>query len=118
MISELSQVGILVDHTGELMATVNCLVVGGSPVGYTLRWMKNGQKLLSTASIPGVYSAPYYQHQFELFTCAVKNEFYTINKSVLIQEKGKCCGSLFSSVVTIKSFFVASMHSWFMAVYW
>ena len=90
------------------MAALNCSVDGGNPMDYTLHWMKNGQQLLSTASVPAVYSAPYYQQQFGLFTCAVENDFYSINKSVLIQEKGKCCGSLFSS--TTKPFFVASIH--------
>ena len=85
---------ILADHTvvkrGDIIVTLNCSVNGESSVDYTLHWMKKGQQLLSTATVPAVsYSASHYQQQFGLFTCAVVSDVYNINKSVLIQEKGK-----------------------------
>ena len=46
---------------------------------------------MSTTSGPAVllYSPSHYQQQFGLFTCSVVNEYFNINKSVLIQEQGK-----------------------------
>ena len=46
---------------------------------------------MSTTSGPAVllYSPSHYQQQFGLFTCSVVNEYFNINKSVLIQESGE-----------------------------
>ena len=71
--------------------TLNCSVEGGNPMDYTVQWMKDGQQLASTTSVPGVlvYTSPHYQQQFGVFTCSAINQYYHINKTVLIQERGK-----------------------------
>ena len=58
---------------------------------YTVQWMKDGQQLASTTSVPAVllYTSPHYQQQFGVFTCSAINQYYHINKTVFIQERGK-----------------------------
>ena len=77
------------DVTG--LATLNCSAEGGNPEEYTVQLMKEGEQLMSTTSGPAVllYSPSHYQQQFGLFTCSVVNEYFNINKSVLIQEQGE-----------------------------
>ena len=77
------------DVTG--LVTINCSAEGGNPEEYTVQLMKEGEQLMSTTSGPAVllYSPSHYQQQFGLFTCSVVNEYFNINKSVLIQEQGK-----------------------------
>ena len=71
--------------------TLNCSVEGGNPMEYTVQWMKDGQQLASTTSVPAVllYTSPHYQQQFGVFTCSAINQYYHINKTVLIQERGE-----------------------------
>ena len=71
--------------------TLNCSAEGGNPEEYTVQLMKEGEQLMSTTSGPAVllYSPSHYQQQFGLFTCSVVNEYFNINKSVLIQERGE-----------------------------
>ena len=77
--------------TGSVITTINCSAEGGNPVEYTVQLMKEGEQLMSTISGPAVllYSPSHYQQQFGLFTCSVVNEYFNINKSVLIQEQGE-----------------------------
>ena len=94
------QVSIQTNHTighqgilgaGKDGVTLNCSAEGGNPEEYTIQLMKEGEQLMSTTSGPAVllYSPSHYQQQFGLFTCSVVNEYFNINKSVLIQERGE-----------------------------
>ena len=58
---------------------------------YTVQWMKDDQQLASTTSVPAVllYTSPHYQQQFGVFTCSAINQYFHINKTVFIQERGK-----------------------------
>ena len=71
--------------------TLKCSAEGGNPMDYTVQWMKDDQQLASTTSVPAVllYTSPHYQQQFGVFTCSAINQYYHINKTVLIQERGK-----------------------------
>ena len=77
--------------SGSAIAILNCSAEGGNPEKYTVQLMKEGEQLMSTTSGPAVllYSPSHYQQQFGLFTCSVVNEYFNINKSVLIQERGE-----------------------------
>ena len=77
--------------TGSVSVALNCSAEGGNPEEYTVQLMKEGEQLMSTTSGPAVllYSPSHYQQQFGLFTCSVVNEYFNINKSVLIQEQGE-----------------------------
>ena len=90
--------------------TLNCSVEGGNPMDYTVQWMKDGQQLASTTSVPGVlvYTSPHYQQQFGVFTCSAINQYYHINKTVLIQERGK---RLYNAVIQdVKVFYIDSFQ--------
>ena len=84
------QADYTVVHRGGTV-TLNCSVEGGNPMDYTVQWMKDGQQLASTTSVPAVmlYTSPHYQQQFGVFTCSAINQYFHINKTVFIQERGK-----------------------------
>ena len=77
--------------TDHVIVTLNCSAEGGNPEEYTVQLLKEGEQLMSTTSGPAVllYSPSHYQQQFGLFTCSVVNEYFNVNKSVLIQEQGE-----------------------------
>ena len=105
------------DVTG--LVTLNCSAEGGNPEEYTVQLMKEGEQLMSTTSGPAVllYSPSHYQQQFGLFTCSVVNEYFNINKSVLIQEQGELFTVDLTLIITI-ILCSDSFHSRTVAISW
>ena len=67
---------------------------------------------MSTTSGPAVllYSPSHYQQQFGLFTCSVVNEYFNINKSILIQEQGELFTVDITMVAITIVFYTASIQ--------
>ena len=74
---------------------------------------------MSTTSGPAVllYSPSHYQQQFGLFTCNVVNEYFNINKSVLIQEQGELFTVDLTLIMQLCSMYIASIQGlWLFSV--
>ena len=103
----------------HVTVTLNCSAEGGNPEEYTVQLMKEGEQLMSTTSGPAVllYSPSHYQQQFGLFTCNVVNEYFNINKSVLIQEQGELFTVDLTLIMQLCSMYIASIQGlWLFSV--